>query len=199
MSPGTSRRFRDERLYDVAEQQAGYFTTAQAKAVGFTSRQLTYHAKTGRFTRVRWGMYRLTLYPATPHEDLFVAWLQAGPDAVLSHDSALALYELSDALPARVHVTVPRGASRRRPGLALHTNRLDASDATTVVGLPVTTVSRTIADVARSGMAAELVVQAVRQAVGRGMVSARELEAYAEARGGRPLRLVRIALPEHAE
>jgi len=118
---------------------------------------------------------------------------------VLSHDSALALYELSDALPARVHVTVPRGASRRRPGLALHTNRLDASDATTVVGLPVTTVSRTIADVARSGMAAELVVQAVRQAVGRGMVSARELEAYAEARGGRPLRLVRIALPEHAE
>jgi len=187
-----------ERLYQVAERQAGYFTTAQAREAGFSQRQLTYYVRSGRFLRVRWGLYRLALFPSTPHEDLYVAWLRAGEGAVISHDSALALYELSDALPDRIHVTVPRSASRRRPGLALHTNRLDPSEVANVAGLPVTTVSRTIADVAASGLAEEQVVQAVRQAIQRGLVTEADLRSYAQARGGRPERLIRQALPERA-
>ena len=198
MDTVTDRRSRDERLYHVAEQQAGYFTTAQAKEAGFNSPQLTYHVGRGRFIRVRWGVYRLPLYPASSHEDLFVAWLQAGPEAVVSHDSALALYELSDALPARIHITVPRTSSRRRPDVALHTNHLEAPDTTSVAGLPVTTVSRTIADVASSGMDAEQVVKAVNQAIDRGLVHRLDLESYAETRGGRPQRLIRNALREGA-
>ncbi len=188
----------NEKLYEVAERQAGYFTTSQAKEVGFSSSQLTYHVRSGRFIRVRWGVYRLTHFPATPYEDLYVAWLTAGPDDVISHDSALALYDLSDALPSRIHVTIPRTASRRRPGLALHTNRLGPDEVTIVEGLPVTTVSRTIADVAASGLAEELVVQAVQQAVERGLVSEGALQAYADVRGGRPQQMVDQALRERA-
>lgn len=195
----TGQQSRDAGLYDIAEQQAGYFTTAQAKQVGFTSRQLHYHVSTGRFTRVRWGIYRLSRFPSQPHEDLFVAWLQAGRRAVISHDSAMALYGLSDALPAGTHLTVPRTASRRRKGVVLHTNRLDASDVTMVDGLPVTTVARTIADAAGSGMSAEHVVAAVLQAVDRGLVTASDLLSYAESRGGRPARLVSRALEAWAE
>ena len=44
-----------------------------------------------------------------PNEDLFIAWLETGPNSVISHDSALALYDLSDALPAAIHLTVPLG------------------------------------------------------------------------------------------
>jgi len=187
-----------ERLYAVAETQSGYFTTAQAKSAGFSQSLLSYHVRSRRFTRVRWGVYRLTLYPSTPHEDLFVAWLQIGPGAVISHDSALALYDLSDALPAQIHVTVPRGASRRRRGLVLHTNRIDPHEVTTVEGLPVTTVARTIADVATSGLAEELVIQAVQQAVERGMVSKVDLESYAEERGGSTRRWIHRALLEGA-
>jgi predicted transcriptional regulator of viral defense system len=194
MDTSTDRQSRDERLYYVAEQQVGYFTTAQAKEAGFSSPQLTYYVGKGRFIRIRWGVYRIALYPASKHEDLFVAWLQAGPDAVISHDSALALYDLSDSLPARIHITVPRTSSRRRPDLALHTNCLDATDTTVVAGLPVTTVSRTIADVASSGMAAEQVIMAVRQAIDRGLVTRLDLESYAETRGGRPQRLISNAL-----
>lgn len=199
MSEGTEKPFPDERLYDVAERQAGYFTTAQAREAGFTHSQLTYYVRARRFIRVRWGVYRLVLYPATPYEDLFVAWLDAGPEAVISHDSALALCELSDALPDRIHVTVPRSASRRRPGLALHTNRLDPPDVTTVAGLPVTTVPRTIADVASSGLAEEQISQAVRQAIERGLVSESALVLYANTRGGRPQRLIGKALREQSE
>ena len=198
MNDNADTRSPLEKLYQVAERQAGYFSTAQARAAGFTQPQLTYYARSRRFLRVTWGVYRLVLFPSTPHEDLFVAWLRAGPAAVISHDSALALYELSDALPDRIHVTVPRTASRRRAGLALHTNRLDPQEVTSVEGLPVTMVPRTIVDVAASGLAEEQVVQAVRQAIERGLVSAAHMRSYAEECGGRPQRLICQALREQA-
>lgn len=120
MSDASETRAPLEKLYDVAERQAGYFTTAQAREAGFTQPQLTYYTRSGRFLRVKWGIYRLALFPSTPHEDLFVAWLRAGPAAVISHDSALALYELSDALPDRIHVTAPRSAGDGSAGARVH-------------------------------------------------------------------------------
>jgi predicted transcriptional regulator of viral defense system len=187
-----------ERIYAVAEPQAGYFTTAQAREAGFSQPQLTYYVRRGRFRRVKWGIYRLALFPSSPHEDLYVAWLEAGPHAVISHDSALALHELSDVLPSEIHVTIPRSASRRHAGLALHTNQLGPEDITTVAGLPVTMVPRTIADVAASGLADELVLQAIRQAVQQGLATADSLLVCAHRRGGRMRILVEQALKERA-
>ena len=114
-----------DRLYQIAEAQAGYFTSAQARSAGFSTSLVTYHTRSGRFEHVAPRVYRLSHFPASPREDLFVAWLRAGSAAVVSHDSALALYELSDALPAQIHITAPRTTSRRRSGIRLHTNRLE--------------------------------------------------------------------------
>ena len=194
IDPPASRTY--DALYPVAEQQAGYFTAAQAGAAGYSRRQLTYYVTTRRFDRVRRGVYRLSHHPASANEDLFLAWLQVGPQAVISHESALALYELSDALPAAIHLTVTPQTSRRHPGLRLHTNRLSVDEITRFGGLPVTTVPRTILDVAVSGLAEELVFQAVRQAIQRGLVLAGTLRAAAERRGGRARRLIRRALQE---
>jgi len=181
-------------LYQIAEQQAGYFTTVQARQAGFSYSLLSYHVGTGRFDRVRPRVYRLVQFPVSSHEDLYVAWLQAGPDAVISHDSALALYDLSDRLPDQNHVTVPRTASRRRPGIRLHTKRLNQKDVTRYEGLPVTTVLRTLADVAAGGLTDEQVRQAIQEAVRRGMVTHESLLRMAAARGGRIKRLVDEAL-----
>ena len=192
----SAKQTRYESLYEIAAQQAGYFTTAQAREAGFSQRSLTYYVKTGRFERIKPGLYRLVLFPASEHEDLFMAWLSVGPKAVISHDSALALYELSDALPAQIHLTISRNASRRRQGIRLHTNCLSPENITHYAGLPVTTVPRTISDVAASGMAAELVIQAIRQAIRQGMTTQKAMLAMAEQRGGRVRRLVEIALKE---
>jgi len=196
MDEATAPQAAVERLYEIAERQAGYFSTAQAREAGVSQRQLTYYVRSGRLARVRWGVYRLVNFPATPNEDLVVAWLQVGREAVISHDSALALYGLSDALPARIHLTVPRSASRRRAGLALHTGRLRPDEVTEIEGLPVTTVPRTMADVAAGGLAEELVVQAVQEAIARGLVEKGSLRAYAGARKGRFRRLLDEALRE---
>jgi predicted transcriptional regulator of viral defense system len=142
-----------EALYRIAEQQGGYFSAAWAREAGFSYSLLSYDLRSSRFERIRPRVYRLVQFPPSPHEDLHVASLQAGPEAVISHDSALALYDLSDLLPAQIHVTIPRTASRRRPRLRLHANQLEPSVVTRYEGLPVTTVLRTLADVATLGLA----------------------------------------------
>ena len=145
-----------DKLYQIAEAQAGYFTTGQAEAAGVDRPRLSRFTAAGRLQRVRRGVYRLTHFPRSRYEDLFIAWLETGPDSVISHDSALTLYDLSDALPAAIHVTVPRTASRRRHGLHLHTSQISREEITSYEGLPVTTVARTIADVALAGLSDEL-------------------------------------------
>ncbi len=163
------------KLYPLAESQAGYFTRQQAAEVGVDSARLARQAAVGRLARVAPGVYRLVQFPASPYEDLMIAWLQTGPGSVISNDSALALYDLSDALPNEVHVTVPRDASRRRSGMRLHTQRLTPGEVTYRNGMAVTTVSRTIADMAVAGLAEELVSQAVQQALMRGLALPEEI------------------------
>lgn len=181
-----------QQLYETAESQAGYFAAFQARKSGFTWERLSSNVKTGRFTRVRHGIYRLTQFPGSAFEDLFVAWLRTGPDSVISHESALALYELSDVLPAEIHVVVPRTSSRRRPDIRQHTHRLGADEVTRREGLPVTTVLRTLADVATSGLAEEQVRLAVQEAIERGLTSEEALRRYAHKRGGRFMEIVQF-------
>src|SRR5919106_1869964 len=112
-----------QRLFEVASGQGGYFTTDQAAACGFSRASLSYHARRGRFLRVKRGLYRLAQYPASAREDVLAAWLAAGRhDAVVSHESALDILGLSDVVPERVHLTVPRSRRYRStsPRVAIH-------------------------------------------------------------------------------
>ncbi len=190
----------NKQIYQLAEQQGGYFTARQALAAGFTRPLLAYHVRTGRFLRVKHGIYRFVLFPEIPFSDLFVAWLQAGQTSVISHESALAVYGLSDIMPSRIHVTVPRTSSRRRPGLRQHTNRLKPDEITRRAGLPLTTVPRTLCDVIATGRSQDQAHQAIREAIDQGLVTEKELLKYAAQRSRRVAALVRRAIqPEPSE
>src|SRR5437016_1477620 len=111
-------------LFQLASEQRGYFTTAQAREYGYSRSLLSHHAKTGRLLRAYQGVYRFRDYPSTPREEVVAAWLAVGKSAaVVSHDSALDLWGLSDLIPDAVHLSVPR--SRRHfpslPGVTIHT------------------------------------------------------------------------------
>jgi predicted transcriptional regulator of viral defense system len=161
-------------LYRLAEPRAGYFATAQAGDVGVSRQQLSYLARTGSIERVAHGIYRLVRFPAQRFEDVIVACLWAGDDAAASHDTALAVYELTDAMPTRIHVTVPRPFRGKRKGVVVHIAPLDPSERTSRTSVPVTTVERTIADVTeQSGTAAA--VEAATQAIERGLLTRRRL------------------------
>ncbi len=174
-----------DQLYNIAESQGGYFAASQARKLGFTWDRLSKNVKNGRFARVAHGVYRLVNFPGSPFEDLFIAWLRTGSNSVISHESALSVYDLSDVLPNEIHIIVPRSSSVRRKGIRQHTNQLEVKDITTQEGLPITTVARTLADVSATGLAKEQVKLAINEGISNGMVTMEMLWAQTEKRGGR--------------
>lgn len=174
-----------DELYNIAEAQAGYFTTRQARSAGYTYERLSDLTKRGQLVRVHHGVYRLAYFPASRFEDLHIANLRTGSSSVISHDSALSVYGLSDMLPSQPHVIIPRSGSLRRKGIRLHTNRIRVDEITTREGLPITTPERTIADMIASGLEFGFVKQAIEQALRRGLTNRQKLMLQAERRGGR--------------
>lgn len=170
------------RLFEVAERQAGYFTSAQALEAGYSYASQSYHSKAGNWMRDGWGIYRLAHFPEAENEDLIrlTLWSRTKsgePQAVISHASALHAFELSDVLPSKYEVTVPKGFRKKAPpGVVLHKDDLSAEDVEERDGYWLTTPLRTLLDVTRSGLSPELVEAAARQALERGLVRRRVLE-----------------------
>lgn len=175
-------------LETEAYGQNGYFQVGQARAHGLSSQLLSHYVRQGRFERLQRGLYRLQGFPSAEHDEMREKWMMVGPEkAVLSHQSALALLELSDVTPDAVHLLVPRRhRGLRRPfGTVIHT-RPDEEELDIVwrQGLPLTAPARTLVDVA-SDLQPEQAEMAVQQALGRGLLTARELEEEAR-RPNRP-------------
>lgn len=172
----------------LASSQAGYFTAKQAAEFGYQYPHLDYHVRAGNFERAGHGVYRLPEIPLAAHDDLvrIAFWSRDRsdePQAVASHQTALAVHELSDLLPTKIHVTVPR-TFRKPPGkgLVLHRASLESSDIEVRDGFSVTTPLRTLLDVAADPtIAAEHVRRAAREALGRGLVRRAKLLAAVKA------------------
>jgi predicted transcriptional regulator of viral defense system len=167
-----------DELYRTAAAQAGLFTLTQAEASGYSSQHLQKHLASKRIARVRRGIYRLAHFPTGEHEELVALWLWSGRDGVFSHETSLALHDLSDVLPAIVHMTVPAAWRTRRlrvpDGLVLHYANLPDRSRTWFEVVPVTTPARVLVECTEEHVSPELIEQAIRQARQRGLVSSKE-------------------------
>ncbi len=159
-------------IFELAEQHAGWFRAADAIASGVSRQQLARYATSAVLTRSSHGVYRLNDFPSQPFEDVIVACLWAGPAAVASHATAVAIYGLGDEMPASIHITIPHRLRKRRPGLIMHIADI-GSDSSSRDGVPVTSVVRTIVDVARE-MSAKDVSALIDEAEGKGLLRQRE-------------------------
>lgn len=163
-------------LFGVAQGQDGYFTTTQAAQSGYSGPLLHKHLGSGKMVRARRGIYRLVHFPASDHEDLVVLWLWSEQAGVFSHETALALHDLSDVLPGKVHLTVPATWRRRRlrvpSGLVLHFADLGDTDRTSFGAVPVTVALRTLSDSIEADVVPGLLDQAIFQARRRGLITA---------------------------
>jgi predicted transcriptional regulator of viral defense system len=147
-------------LADIAAEQWGLITTAQAEAAGSSRKAVGRLARAGTLERLAQGVYRLAGTPADPRDDLRAAWLALDPGRVagtrlrddvpevVSHRSAAVLYELGDLDADRHEFTVAGRRQTRRPDIRFHKAGLSAADWGIVDGLPCTTVVRTITDLA---------------------------------------------------
>lgn len=169
------------KLYEVVAAQDGYFTARQAAAVGYSPQLLVHYLRTGKVTRPQRGIYRLVHFPPGEHEELALAWLWSEQLGVVSHQSALALHELSDVLPDKVHLTLPLACRSRRfrvpPGIELHHADVPRSERTWFGPVSITGARRSLLDCARAGLSPELVEQAAKQAERRGLVTKKDVRA----------------------
>lgn len=157
-----------ERLREIALDQHGFVTSAQAVESGIPKVELPKLASRGRIERVSRGIYRVPQVASSGHENLALAVLWTGADeACLSHETALAAWAVSDINPDAIHVTIGRARRLRRTGgerYVIHLQDLQPSQQTWWQGIAITTLPTTIADCIEAGVATYL----VRQALDRG-------------------------------
>lgn len=189
-----SRKTLRKRLVEIAAGQSGYFSAAQALQAGYSYPAQHYHAVQENWLRVARGIYRLSEWPSSPHEDL-VRWaLWSGQEAVVSHETALSVHDLGDVNPAKVHLTVPTGFRAKAAGVILHRAVVPRTEKQEHSGFWVTTPLRSLVDVASGSLDLDQIDMAIREALGRGLVTARRLRERADQAGDRPALRIERAL-----
>ena len=140
----------DREIAALAGAQHGVVARHQLAAFGLSPQTIDRRVRGGRLHLVHRGVYAVG-HPALRTEGRWMAAvLAAGRDAVLSHGTAATGWELRPPGTGAIHVTVPGDAGRkRRRGIRIHRSiTLTAADTTIHRGIPITTPTRTIIDLA---------------------------------------------------
>jgi predicted transcriptional regulator of viral defense system len=185
------------KLQEVAGRQWGVVTRQQLAAIGLSSNGIAEWIRTRRVVRLHRGVY------AYGHDRLrtegywLAAVLACGPGAVLSHRSAGALAEIRRCGSGLIDVTVPSRAGRvRRRGIRVHrSGRLRPEEVTEIHGIPVTTVPRTLLDLA-DVLDLQSLRRAVTEAEYRNVFDLTALTAVVETNPGRRTKKLMTAATE---
>jgi predicted transcriptional regulator of viral defense system len=157
-----------ERLREIALDQHGFVTTEQGVQEGVSHAELSTLVARNRLERVAHGVYRVPQVAETEFDQYQLAVLWTGAsEACLSHDTALAAWEVSDINPDRIHLTVARRRRIRRAGgdlYVVHHQDLGARQVTWWQGIRTANVPTAIAQCIASGVPTYLIRQALDRA-----------------------------------
>ena len=172
--------------------QHGVVSHAQLRALGLSRRAIEHRIARKRLIPVYRGVYAVGRAGLGKEGRWLASVLAVGPGCALSHPSAVALWALRPHVPEVTHVTSPRRRRTHRDVIVHHT-LLPADELTIELGIPVTTVARTLFDFASCAARAEVQL-AINEAERRGLGDAPSLpeliERYPRHRGVRVLRQV---------
>jgi predicted transcriptional regulator of viral defense system len=164
-------------LADLANDNHGFITPGDARKVGVDPTNLVRMAERGQLERRGNALYRFPLVSPGPLDPYMEAALwPRGTDGVISHESALELYELSDVHPRRIHITVPRAHRIRRQipaAYRIHHEDLDPGDVNRFQGVPIVTPEHAIRQAQRAGLGRALISQAVDHGERNGRLTGR--------------------------
>jgi len=137
------------RLVELATRQHGVVSHEQLDGIGFKPGAIKRMVAAKRLIPKHRGVYAVGHGKLSRLGSLIAAVLACGEDAVLSHRSAAWLWALRPDNRTRVDVTVPRPGQHQRKGIHVHTSQpFDPKDITQIDGIPVTSLARTLLDLA---------------------------------------------------
>jgi len=179
----------------LAERQHGVVARRQLLAAGLTREAIAHRTRVGRLSCLHRGVYAVGHRLLSPEARWMAAVLAAGPKAVLSHRSAAALWGIRPCRGGNVDVTTS-SSRRQRPGITWHVANLPADEITSLAAIPVTTVPRTLLDLAavldQRGIERALNQAEVRRYVDHLSLPAL-LERYPRRRGAGTIRVILAA------
>jgi predicted transcriptional regulator of viral defense system len=166
-----------DRLIAVAAEHGGYVTPELATEVGVVGALLRKYAAAGRLEHRGHGLYRLPTFPYTAFDEYHRAVLWPAGRGVVSHESALALWDLADVNPRHINLTVPERL-RRRGGerYRLWIRKLAPGDITEVQGVRTVTPLRAIKDALEAGTDPHLIGQAIDTGLRRTLIDSVDAE-----------------------
>ncbi len=158
------------RLLEVAAPQHGLFTLPQAAEVGVGDGYVRKMAARGVVERRAQGVYRIPAIPIDEYTELMEAVLWAKGRGVIVGETALALWDLADVNPRKIHVAVPPDyRPRRQDGRLYHVQqaRLRTEDRDETQGIPTVTPACAIRQSIADGVAGDMIEQAIHRALAR--------------------------------
>ncbi|MEA2363175.1 MAG: hypothetical protein QOD71_2320 [Thermoleophilaceae bacterium] len=146
-SIGAARGSLDATIAELAERQHGVVARWQLLGLGLGRGAIGRRLEAKRLHLIHRGVYAVGHRRISRMGWWMAAVLACGPDAVLSHRSAAVLWGILEGSPASVDVTAPRELAGRA-GICVHKASLADDERTVEAGIPVTTVARTLLDLA---------------------------------------------------
>lgn len=137
---------RERRLAKLAEGQHGVVSRRQLLDAGLSVRTIGRRLEAGRIHRVHREVFAFGRWPLDRRGRWMAAILACGEPALLSHRSAAVAWGLMRFNASVVEVTAALG--RSRPGIVVHQGGISEADRGLAGGISITTVSRTIFDLA---------------------------------------------------
>jgi very-short-patch-repair endonuclease len=137
----------ESRIAQLSARQYGHVTRAQLLAIGLSERTISRWIARGWLIPVHLGVYAVGYLRREAVAQAAAALLACGPDAVISYETAAALWGFRPKWPQRPEIAGPK--DRRRPGIRYHhTRTLTRRDLRRHRGLRVTSPARTLIDIA---------------------------------------------------
>jgi hypothetical protein len=142
-------RLADETAITLGFAQQGVFGRWQLGARGVADDAIKTRIRSGAWLWHAPGVYGLASHPPSFEQRLWVGWLATGPGAIVSHEGAAELHRIPNVPRDRVVLTVDHGAHQRVAGATVHQiSDIEREHRMAIRGLPVTTIARTIVDLA---------------------------------------------------
>jgi very-short-patch-repair endonuclease/predicted transcriptional regulator of viral defense system len=175
----------DIRVAEVAATQHALVTFSQAREIGLSPKAIKVRLRSGVWVRVYQGVYRMAGAPQTWDQELMAAALAAGERAAIAGEAAAAFWNIPGFRRGLAFVALPVGMTTRQlPAQLRHSCFLPSHHVTNVRGIPVTTVARTIFDLAGL-VRADRCERALDNALGMRLTNVRALSKIVEELGER--------------
>lgn len=169
----------NETIYEIAADNFGLITSAEARDAGISNQELVQYARRGRLERLGHGVYRLSQRVPEPNDAYAEALALVGPGAYLYGESVLGMLGLCPTNPATIQVGCAKRVRRRLPAYIELVRATESDDIATYDGIR----SQKVGDAVQSALGRvlpERLADAVREANREGYLNEAESKALME-------------------